>query len=156
MIWAGRPRRALPPPACGARSVQNEPNFDDPGRMSGGDAQPTKRQSVQNKPNWACAGAADGGDCAKRSQTWGDWDMWAKVVVWGVPRPGVKRAKRTQFGPGRTWLTEEIVQNEPNLGTGGPRLWIGDCGLQIERRRPGRAPEAECAKRTQFHAGAGG
>jgi hypothetical protein len=62
------------------------------------------------------------GNYAKRSQTWRDWDVWAKAVsVWGVVRPGVKRAKRTQFP---------------------------DCGL--EEAGSGRMPEAKCAKRTQF------
>jgi hypothetical protein len=68
--------------------------------MSGGDAQPTKSRIVQNEPNSAAPRAVDGGDCAKRSQTWVNWGICAKViVVWGVARPG-----------------SENVQNEPNLG----------------------------------------
>jgi hypothetical protein len=52
---------------------------------------------VRNEPNLA----RPGGKCAKQSQTWEDWGIRAKAaVVWAVARPGVKRAKRTQFGSG--------------------------------------------------------
>jgi hypothetical protein len=41
----------------------------------------TNGDRVQNEPNFAPPQAADGGNCAKRSQTWRDWGMWAKTVV---------------------------------------------------------------------------
>jgi hypothetical protein len=90
------------------------------------------------------AGAADGADCAKRSQTWGDWGMWAKVVaVWDVAWPG-----------------SETCKTNPIRGPGAPRLRIDDCGLRIERCRAGTPnprsgrgrlyEEPKRAKRTQF------
>jgi hypothetical protein len=114
---------------------------------------------MQNEPNFTPPQAADGGNCAKRSQTWADWGMWVKVVVWGAARPG-----------------SETCKTNPIWGPEAPRLRIGDCGLQRRRqgqqmavsvqdtaslgvewcktnpiwRRQGRAPEAKCAKRTQF------
>jgi hypothetical protein len=93
---------------------------------------------------------ADGGDCAKRSQTWGDWDMWEKAaVVWAVARPGSQTCK-----------------TNPIWGRG-PLLRTEDCGLRIQRCRlradaggktcktnpirlgRGRASKGKCAKRTQ-------
>jgi hypothetical protein len=68
------------------------------------------------------------GDCAKQSQTWEDWGIWEEVFVSVVARPGVKRAKRTQF-----------------LDCG---LRIGDCGLKEAAR--GRVPKTKRAERTQF------
>jgi hypothetical protein len=71
---------------------------------------------VRNEPNFASSQAADREDCAKRSQTWGDWGMWTKVVgEWGVPGRGVKRAKRTQFGPAAGGRRRRNLRNEPNL-----------------------------------------
>jgi hypothetical protein len=62
------------------------------------------------------------GICARRSQTWDNWGMWAKVVLlWGVARPGSetcetnpiwgrrlapdggKRAEQSQLGNGRIY-----------------------------------------------------
>jgi hypothetical protein len=89
---------------------------------------------------------AHGGNCAKRSQNWGNWSMWAKAFSlcgparpgseacktnpisprrtrrgWretpdGVPANGRNCAKRTQFPPGPRRAPERSVQNEPNLG----------------------------------------
>jgi hypothetical protein len=71
---------------------------------------------VRNEPNFASSQAADREDCAKRSQTWGDWGMWTKVVgEWGVPGRGVKRAKRTQFGPAAGGRRRRNLRNEPNF-----------------------------------------
>jgi hypothetical protein len=40
----------------------------------------------------ACGWVAE--ECAKRSQTWRDWGMWAKaVVIWGLARPGSEMCK---------------------------------------------------------------
>jgi hypothetical protein len=75
---------------------------------------------VRNEPNFARPQAADGGNCAKRSQTWRDWGMWVKVVVWGVARPG-----------------SETCETNPISGPGAPRLRIRDCGLkEVGRGRP--------------------
>jgi hypothetical protein len=42
--------------------------------------------------------------------------MWTKVVgEWGVPGRGVKRAKRTQFGPAAGGRRRRNLRNEPNL-----------------------------------------
>jgi hypothetical protein len=78
----------------------------------------SKRQThgwpiAQNEPNLARPGATDGGVRAKRSQTWGDWGMWAKaVVVWGVARPGSESCKTNPIWPDR----RVNAQNKPNLG----------------------------------------
>jgi hypothetical protein len=95
-----------------------------------------RSRNAQNEPNFVPPQAADGRNCAKRSQTWEDWGMWAKaVVVWGVARPGSEtcktnpicpwppacsgpnRAKRTQFDRG--WAA-------PGPRSGGG--WGGDAG----------------------------
>jgi hypothetical protein len=115
------------------------------------------------------------GDCAKQSQTWEDWAMWARAVIVcgtaspgsetcetkpirGRPdrRPGADCAKRSQFpaGPGGMGPRgrEAIVQNEANLLRG--------------QGRPSPRPEAltlpptgrfrgSLAKRSQFPAPAG-
>jgi hypothetical protein len=61
-----------------------------------------RRQNAQNEPNSSRRGAGDGGNCAKRSQTWGGWGMWAKsVVVWGVARPGRETCKTNPIWSGR-------------------------------------------------------
>jgi hypothetical protein len=80
-----------------------------------------RRAKCAKRTQFLPPGAGDGADGAKRSQTWVDWGIWAKaVVVWGVARPG-----------------SETCKTNPIWGRGGPRLRIGDCGLWIERRRPG-------------------
>jgi hypothetical protein len=72
---------------------------------------------------------ANGGDCAKRSQTWVDWSMWAKaVVVWGVARPRSETCKTNQIlavrpGMGAVWPAARlrwraIVQNKANYERG--------------------------------------
>jgi hypothetical protein len=61
-----------------------------------------EERNVQNKPNLAPAQAADRGNCAKRSQTWGNWGMWAKaVVVWPVARPGSETCKTNPISAAR-------------------------------------------------------
>jgi hypothetical protein len=66
--------------------VQNEPNF---ARRNG-----HRRPNAQNEPNFPAAPAADRGKYAKRSQTWGDWSVWAKaVVVPAVALPGAETCK---------------------------------------------------------------
>jgi hypothetical protein len=51
------------------------------------------------------------------------------------PRPERKRAKRTQFGPGRRRLTDEIVQNEAKRGeTGVCGKRQLSCGAWLGRR----------------------
>jgi hypothetical protein len=37
--------------------------------------------NAQNEPNWAPQRARAGGKCAKRSQTWRDWGMRAKLIL---------------------------------------------------------------------------
>ena len=115
--------------------------------VSGGDAQPirlslragsTKSRSAQNEPNFTPAQPADGGHCAKRSQTWRDWGIWAKaIVVWRVARAGNETCKTNPIG--------------------GPGAQ--DCGLKEKAAGDARPPfrsggrlydEAKCAKRTQF------
>jgi hypothetical protein len=79
---------------------------------------------ARNEPNFAQAQAADRGNCAKRSQTWGKWGMWAKaVVVWGVARPGSKTCKTNPIWPGR----RVHAQNEPNSRRG--RVGRGSGGV---------------------------
>jgi hypothetical protein len=60
-----------------------------------------RRQNAQNKPNLAPPGAADRANCAKRSQTWVDWGMWATTIVaWAVARPGSETCKTNPIWPG--------------------------------------------------------
>jgi hypothetical protein len=60
---------------------------------------PTRWRFVRNEPNFAPPQAADGGNCSKRSQTWGDWSIWAKAfVVWCVARPGSEMCKTNPLG----------------------------------------------------------
>jgi hypothetical protein len=74
-------------------------------------------ETVQNEPNFAPPQTADAGNCAKQSQTWGDWSIWAKAaIVWGVARPGSETCK-----------TNLIWGRKPT---------IADFGLRIGGRRP--------------------
>jgi hypothetical protein len=50
---------------------------------------------VRNEPNWA----GPRGKCAKQSQTWEDWGIWAKIVVSAVALAEGKCAEQTQFPP---------------------------------------------------------
>jgi hypothetical protein len=70
--------------------------------------------------------AADRGNCAKRSQTWGDWGIWAKaIIVWGVARLEGERCKTKPIlaarpGMGAVWPAARlrwraIVQNKANF-----------------------------------------
>jgi hypothetical protein len=80
--WARAPENGRGPAGRDARRrviVQNEPN--------------SRIEPCETNPIWL----RPGGKCAKQSQTWGKWDIWAKSGVWGMVPPGVKRAKRTQF-----------------------------------------------------------
>jgi hypothetical protein len=75
------------------------------------------------------AGPADGGNCAEQSQTWGDWGIWVKGVVWAVARPGSETCETNPIGPARpemgtgrraTWPSRRaIVRNEANLEVSG-------------------------------------
>jgi hypothetical protein len=57
-------------------------------------------ENVQNEPNFPQPEASAEGTCAKRSQTWRGWGMWAKaVVVWGVTRPGSETCKTNPIWP---------------------------------------------------------
>jgi hypothetical protein len=154
--------------------MQNEPNFRRRRKKSGGDAQPTKSRIVRNEPNLTRPGGGDGGNCAKRSQTWADWGIWAMVLAWAVARPGSETCKtnpilrlrisdcgfgdacrlRTdadrlcktnQIPPRRGRVPEEIVQNEAKLGlTGVYGQWFS--------RGPRLGQGVKRAKRTQFAA----
>jgi hypothetical protein len=53
-IWPGR-----------RVNLENKPNFDRRRKMSGGDAQPTKRRIVRNEPNFARPLARAGGEMRK-------------------------------------------------------------------------------------------
>jgi hypothetical protein len=89
----------------GAR-VQNEPNWaraPGNGRWLAGprcppDGDCAKRSQfggriVRNEPNLVRPGAADGRNCAKQSQTWEDWDIWAKRALWGRGSAGSEMCK---------------------------------------------------------------
>jgi hypothetical protein len=77
-------------------------------------------------------------DHAKRTQTWGDWDIWPRaVIVYGPTSPDSgmcetnpiregNRAKRTQFGGTCRAKRTQFL----DCG-----LWIGDCGLGTDLRR---------------------
>jgi hypothetical protein len=71
---------------------------------------------VRNEPNFAPPQAAGGGNCAKRSQTWGNWGMWAEAVsLWSVARPGSKTCKTNPISSTEGRRRRVNVQNEPNL-----------------------------------------
>jgi hypothetical protein len=94
--------------------------------------------SARNEPSWAPQRARAGGKCAKRSQTWRDWGMWANLIlgrqsashgetcktnpIW-TTRPGMGAGWRDAV-PGR----RAIVRNEPNF-----QLRIADFRLRIGR-----------------------
>jgi hypothetical protein len=134
----------------------------------------------RTKPIWPTRRGIAEEECAKRSQTWSNWVMWAKTVaVWGVARPRSEMCKTNPISPGRRRVTEGIVQNEAKLGVTGVcgqrQVWRGarlGRGVECAERtqfppaggnwprklcetnpiwgRRGRVPEAKCAKRTQF------
>jgi hypothetical protein len=71
---------------------------------------------VRNEPNFAPPRAAGGGNCAKRSQTWGNWGMWAEAVsLWGVVRPGSKTCETNPISPTEGRRRRVNVQNKANL-----------------------------------------
>jgi hypothetical protein len=113
---AGMPRRMV--------IVQNEPNFEvssfqfEVSRVGpeGAHAKALWLQTAHftlqtpcPTPRWAGlrakrtqfgpAGADAGGNCAKQSQTWGNWGIWAKVIVWAVGRPGSEMCKTNPIFP---------------------------------------------------------
>jgi hypothetical protein len=95
--------------------VQNEANF---GPATG----KRRRKDAQNEPNFDRPEVGDGGNCAKRSQTWADWGMWAKaVVVWGVARQGIETCKTnpilTDAGEGVAAWGEEVRSDANPYGT---------------------------------------
>jgi hypothetical protein len=113
-----------------------------------------RTEIAQNEPNLPRPRAPNGGNCAKRSQTWGDWGMWAKiVVVWSAARPGSEVCKTNPIsGPGghrlriADWKTPAgmaSVQNEANFG-------IESCETNQISPAWGRPSEGKCAKQTQF------
>jgi hypothetical protein len=158
-------------PGPGLRIERCRPRVGAGGQMCKTNPIPGRRPAANRakRTQFRPAQAADGGDCAKRSQTWGDWSIWAKdVVLWGLVRPGNETcktnpilpvcgrapegrgAKRTQFGPAAGGRRRAKAQNEPNLA----RLRAG-AGGQRRKTNPiwpacGRAPEAKCAKQSQL------
>jgi hypothetical protein len=116
--------------------VQNEPNLALPQVGDGGDCtkrtqfRPVqgvrRRPNVQNEPNWGPPQVGDGGDCAKRTQ-----------FPWPRAGTGGESCKTNPIWPYRRWVTGRL--RETNQISPGPR----------------RAPEAKCAKRTQFAPAAG-
>jgi hypothetical protein len=96
--------------------MQNKPNFGE--RAGGPNTQYSTILSfhhsrpvpiVQNEPNFVPPQAAGRRRLCRTKPNLGRLGYVGKAVgVWGVVRPGVKRAKRTQFG-------DRDVQNEPNL-----------------------------------------
>jgi hypothetical protein len=78
-IWPRRTRGA-PTGVSGAKS-----------QVSSQEGPPARPLTSHFKPQTSHFPTAN---CAKRSQTWGDWGVWAKaVVVWGVARPGSETCK---------------------------------------------------------------
>jgi hypothetical protein len=86
------------------------------------------RANMQNEPNLVPARAVAGGNCAKQSQTWGDWAMWAGAVVWASARPGSETCKTNPILPRARWWAQptlprerclcsrETCKTKPNLG----------------------------------------
>jgi hypothetical protein len=134
--------RSTPPRGC----VQNEANRGLPSKKAQnepnrGQATGAPRRIVQNE-----AKLGKTGECGQRELLRGAW----------LGR-GVKRAKRTQFHPGRRQmhktnpisprrkrLTEEILQNEAKLGK------TGGCGQRELLRGAWLGRGVKRAKRTQF------
>jgi hypothetical protein len=139
---------------CRRPNAQNKPNLAHPGKKSGGPGakrhcmpgQPptrsgagsTKRRIVRNEANFARLRAADGGNCARRSQTWGDWGIWAKAaVVWAVARPGSETCKTNPISPAEGGRRKANAQNEPNF----TRLRARAGGEMRKTRRPRQKSE---------------
>jgi hypothetical protein len=104
---------------------------------------PVRCQSCKTNPISSRRRRPDGGDYAEQSQTWGDWGIWAKRLSCGAwLGRGVKRAKRTQFGPAGSGCWGRNAQNKAKLG-----------GTGTFRQRPSYGPwlgrGVERAKRTQ-------
>jgi hypothetical protein len=96
-----------------------------------------RKSNAQNEPNFAPPEAADGGNCAKRSQTWGDWSIWARAVVtWGAARPRSETCKTNPIPGSQPASRAESCKTNPILGGAG---WAEAPGAW-----------ADCAKRTQF------
>ena len=76
------------------------------------------RPSVRNKANFS----RRGGTCAKQSQTWEDWGIWAKAAtVW------------TGFAGGRNLRNKASLRRRPRpVPSSGPRIWASS----VDRNRP--------------------
>ncbi len=110
-------------------------------------------------------GTIDGGVRAKRSQTWADWGMWAKIVVWTVARPGSETCKTNPIwhrpgagAGGEMRKTNPISLPGQMVGSAHPAKRTGPLRWRFVQNEPnsarrGRAPEAKCAKRTQLGRG---
>jgi hypothetical protein len=64
--------------AAGSQTCETNPISASNGRSRAGTPNPRRGEACETNPIWPGRGRLTGGDCAKRSQTWGDWGMWAK------------------------------------------------------------------------------
>jgi hypothetical protein len=56
----------------------------------------------KTNPIWTGRGRTPEARCAKRSQTWGDWGVWANaVVLWGGARLGTETCETNPIWPSR-------------------------------------------------------
>jgi hypothetical protein len=79
--------------------VQNEPNSGRGRKMSGGDAQPTKRRSVRNEPNFA----RPAGKMRRTNRNVEILVYLGKVVMWAVVRPAREMCKTNPIWTARAW-----------------------------------------------------
>jgi hypothetical protein len=129
--------------------VRNEANFA-PVTEEVGRGRPTCEEPKRAKrTQFRATGWHPAANRAKRTQSGSRARDWARAGGAGVPPEG-KCAKRTQFGPGVGGRRKRNAQNEPNLAR--PRAGAGGQMRKTNPIRPGReqAPEAKCAKRSQF------
>jgi hypothetical protein len=61
---------------------------------------------LQNEPNFA----RPGGKCAKQTQIWRYWGIWASAVMWTVVRPPSETCKTNSIWAARTWCARTGCQ----------------------------------------------
>jgi hypothetical protein len=153
--------------------VQNEPNFARPGAVAGGQMRKTNpiwprrtggagtggvRREVPSvrsgrssmPPSYFKVQTSNftlpNGKCAKRSQTWGDWSIWAKaVVVSVVARPGSETCKTNPISKCQVFSLK--FQAAGRRGQTGHAL-TSNCTLHTSNS-PGNALRRHCKRAKQ-------
>ena len=81
--------------------MRNEPNFPSAAQGRAGRILRNEANSRRRRAGRGPKGMGRGTNCAKRSQTWEDWGMWAKaVIVCGAAWPESGTCKTKPISPG--------------------------------------------------------